>query len=504
MKFRIWYYLFTVVCFSALFYKQLPGINVVLFAGLLLSASVLMNKIIWKKKQWLIIAGGTVFSSAFVAIYANSLTIFMSIISMLILMIIQRSTNTSYGVALGSGLVSVFGSFVFMVLGINNVQRLKLARKTPNLKKTNKRGPIFAVLVVSFLFLSLYRQVNPIFDAYFASLLGNIKWGWIFFTLFGSVILYSFFFSPRLLIKLLKIEDSYGKTIGENHPKPKVSFIINLFANFENERYSAFLMFGILNLLLLFLNLTDFNYLFLKGVLPKGISYSDYVHTGVGAVIVSIILAIALIIYYFRGQINFDVKSWKIRALVYIWIVQNMILILMAAFKNQLYIDAYSLTFLRIGVFYYLGFSFVGLLLTLYKIFYKKDTWFLFRSNPFAFYIVLVFSCAINWSSLVTNYNLRNSKEVDLDYIESIGFENYPLLWERLYYESKNHATFELRLTEKPEFYDLPVSIGSFLEDYDNAGFFSYSYGQEKTYRYFLQLALSGKLKTNTEKENLK
>ena len=497
MKSKNLYYLIAVLCFTALFYKQDAGINVALFAGLLLSASVLMNRTVRKTKHWLTIAAGTLFSSFFVAIYANSLTIFMSMISLLILMIIQRSKNTSYGVALASGLISVFGSFVFMVLGINNVQRLKQAQKTQSLKKTNKRGPVFVVVIVSFLFLSLYREVNPIFDAYFASLLGNIEWGWIFFTLFGSVILYSYFFPSRLLMKLLKIENSYGKTIGENHPKPKFSFIINLFANFENERYSAFLMFGILNLLLLFLNITDFNYLFLKGELPKGITYSDYVHSGVGAVIVSIILAIALIIYYFRGQINFDPLSKNIKTLVYIWIAQNMILILMATFKNQLYIDAYSLTFLRIGVYYYLGFSIVGLLLTLYKIYCQKDSWFLFRSNPFGFYIILVLSCAINWSAIVTNYNLKNSNPVDLYYIESIGFENYPLLWERDYFETKKDATFELRLTSKPEFYELPNAIGSFLEDYESKGMVSYSYEKQKTYRYFVQLAVSKKINPN-------
>ncbi len=504
MKFRNWYYLLTVLSFTALFYKQEAGINVFLFAGLLLTLSGLMNTTNWKKKEWLTIASGTLFSSVFVAIYANSLTIMMSLISILILVILQRSKNTSYGVALGSGMISVFGSLVFMVLGINYAQKLKQARKTQILKKTNRRGPVFVVVIVSFLFLSLYREVNPIFDAYFASLLGNIEWGWIFFTLFGSVILYSFFFPPRILMKLLKIEDSYGKTLGDNHPKPKYSFIINLFANFENERYSAFMMFGILNLLLLFLNITDFNYLFLKGELPKGITYSDYVHSGVGAVIVSIILAIALIIYYFRGQMNFDPQSKNIKTLVFIWIAQNMFLILMATFKNQLYIDAYSLTFLRIGVYYYLGFSTLGLLLTLYKIYCKKDTWFLFRSNSFGFYILLVLSCAINWSAIVTNYNLKNNKEVDLDYIANVGFENYPLLWEREYFESKRHETFELRLTSKPEFYDLPNAIGSFLEEYERSGMVSYSYEKEKTYQYFVQLAVSGKLKPCTKEEEPK
>jgi hypothetical protein len=494
MKTENLYYLITVLSFSLLFYRQDAGINFIIFAGLLLLFSGLMNKITWKKPPCLIIAAGTVISSFFIVWYGNGLTIAMCIISLLLLMTIQKSKKSSYPVALAASMISVFGSVIFMILGRLDAFRLKQYQKTQPTRHTNKWRPVVIVALVAFLFLSLYRAINPIFDAYFSGLIGDINWGWIFFSLFGAILLYTFFYRPRLMRMPLKIENKYGKTITEDSLKPYSQSWFRLFTSFENERYSAFLLFVILNLLLLFLNIIDVHYLLLKGELPRGITYSDYVHSGVGAVILSIMLAIAVISYYFRGHINFDNKSKYIKALTSLWILQNIVLILMAALKNQLYIDAYSLTFMRIGVHYYLAFSVMGLLLTLYKIYSRKDTWFLFRSTSFGIYIALILSCVFNWNTIVTRYNLNNSKEVDYCYLNSLGSDNYPLLWERNYYGPNKKHIFELHLTEKTENYELPEIIGSFLKDYESTGIQSFCIAREKTYQYFVQLAKSNKL----------
>jgi len=296
------------------------------------------------------------------------------------------------------------------------------------------------------------------------------------------------------LNKLLRLEPKYDHTIKETSLKPYELSLFRLFSNLESERSSALLLFVILNLLLLFLNITDIHYIFFKGELPKGITYSDYVHSGVEAVIMSIVFAILLIAYYFRGPINFDAKSKNIKALTYLWIVQNIVLIVMAAVKNQLYIDAYSLTYLRIGVYYYLAFSIIGLILTFYKIFFKKDTWFLFRSNSFVFYWVLILSCLFNWNIIVTHYNLKYSHEIDYSYLNSLGHQNYPILWESKFYDSINKEAYQLRLTGKYETYYLPETIGTFLEDCEKSEIIIWCATREKTYQYFEELAKSNKL----------
>lgn len=489
-------YLITALFFGILFYSQDAGLNYVLFTCMLLFVSAFMTNDIWKTKQWLTIAAGTFISSFFVMYYANGLTITMSIISVLILTIIQRSKNTSYLVALYSGIISILGSIIFIIGGNVSANRLQYLKKSQKIQQVKKWRPILIVVIVTFLFLTLYRSINPIFDAYFTDLFINISWGWIFFTILGAIISYTFFYRPRFLRKLLRSEQKHGITITEDSLKPNHPDDLKIFSSFESERYSAILMFVILNILLLLLNGTDIHYIFLKGELPHGITYSDYIHKGVGAIILSIIMAIALISFYFRGHINFDQKSKHIKALTYAWVVQNIVLIVMAAFKNHVYIEAYSLTLKRIGVYYYLAFSILGLLLTLYKIYYRKDTWFLFRSNSFGIYVVLILSCALNWNMIITKYNLKNSKQIDDYYLKSLGYENYPLLWDGKYYETSGQQRFELQLTGNIKHYNLPVEVGEFLKDYENAGMPSYCVFKDRTYQYFVQLAKSDKLNT--------
>ena len=485
-------YFFSVVIFTLLFYKQDAGINFALFTVLLIIFSGIINSRVWKTKRWLIISAGTLIASFSVGYYASGLSIFMGIISLLVLMTLQRSKYTSYFIALASSLVSILGSVILFILG--RMYRVKYLRPLPQITHEKKWPTIILVATVSFLFLTLYRFASPIFNSYFSGILVNLDWGWIFFTLFGSFLLYSFFFRPPLLNKVLRLEPRYANRIKEDSLKPYAQSFFRLFPNLETERYSAFLLFVILNLLLLFLNLTDIHYLFFKGDLPKGITYSEYVHSGVEAVVMSIVLAILLIAFYFRGQLNFGSKSKALKSLTYIWILQNIGLILMAAIKNQMYIDAYSLTYLRIGVYYYLAFSIIGLILTFYKIHFKKDTWFLFRSNSFVFYWVLVLSCLFNWNIIVTRYNLKNSHEVDYSYLSSLGYQNYPLLWESSFFNSAGREAFQLHLNGKINTYCLPEKVGTFLQEYENTGIVSYCINKEKTYQYFVELAKANKL----------
>lgn len=497
MKTKNLLYLITAVSFTILFYMQEAGINFALLIALLVPAAALMNRNRWNAKRFTVVATGALVSAVSVMVYANALSIIISVISVIMLIFIQRFKNTSYLVSLVGGMSSVFGAIFLIVIGRINTQRLDQLRKTQANQALKKWSAVLIVGIITFLFLSVYRSISPIFDSYFTLLKGNIDWGWLIFFLFGSIILYPFFYPPRFLRKLLAIEQRYGKTISEDSENLFGLKLPGLFSSFENERFSALLLFVILNLLLFILNGTDIQYLFLKGELPDGISYSDYVHSGVGSVILSILMVIAVLLFYFRGSLNFDTKSKYIRQLAYLWIAQNLVLVTMAGFKNQLYIDAYSLTYLRIGVYYFLAFSVLGLLLTLYKIYTKKETWFLFQSNWFGIYIVLVVSCVFNWNTIVTQYNLKSGKEVDYAYLDLLGYENYPLLWENRYYESKDKKEFELKLTGITRTYQLPNQIGLFIQNYENTGIPSYCITKERVYQYFSKQARQGKLANN-------
>jgi hypothetical protein len=184
----------------------------------------------------------------------------------------------------------------------------------------------------------------------------------------------------------------------------------------------------LLNGLVLFVNLTDAYYLLIARELPEGVIYSEYVHQGIYSLIFSIVLAIAVILYFFRGNLNFYRNNQPLKMIAYGWIVQNFILVVAAAAKTTtLYVSQYGLTHKRIGVFIYLMLSIIGLCITCYKIYACKNNWFIFRKTSWAFYVVLILATFINWNRLITGYNLsriNSLQEVDLTYLVDLPDSN--------------------------------------------------------------------------------
>jgi hypothetical protein len=99
---------------------------------------------------------------------------------------------------------------------------------------------------------------------------------------------------------------------------------------------------------------------------------SEETHERVNAVIMSIIMAILVIMFYFKSDFNFDPKAGLMKILAKIWIFLNAVLVLSAAVKNYEYIISYGFTYKRLGVFAFLLLSLVGLALTFLKIQKKK------------------------------------------------------------------------------------------------------------------------------------
>ncbi|MGV2480788.1 UNVERIFIED_CONTAM: DUF4173 domain-containing protein, partial [Salmonella enterica subsp. enterica serovar Weltevreden] len=73
---------------------------------------------------------------------------------------------------------------------------------------------------------------------------------------------------------------------------------------YETERYAGLLLFVLLNLMLVVLNLGDIQTLYFNGGLPPNVSHSDFVHNGVGILILSILIATSLIMYLSRKEFD--------------------------------------------------------------------------------------------------------------------------------------------------------------------------------------------------------
>ncbi|KMQ68035.1 beta-carotene 15,15'-monooxygenase [Chryseobacterium sp. FH2] len=191
--------------------------------------------------------------------------------------------------------------------------------------------------------------------------------------------------------------------------KPTYSFL-----DLNSERMSGVISFFALNILLIFFIVT-FNYEQFYEVVKTPNQLSEETHERVGAVIGSIIMAILVIMFYFKSSFNFDPKAGLMKILAKTWIFLNVILVFSAMVKNTEYIINYGITYKRLGVYAFLILSLIGLILTLIKIQKQKKNAFLFNTMTWYFYATILVISYVNWGGMITYYNMQR-KDFDLDY----------------------------------------------------------------------------------------
>jgi len=132
-------------------------------------------------------------------------------------------------------------------------------------------------------------------------------------------------------------------------------------------------------------------------------------------------VAIALILFYFRGELNFYGRKRAIVVLAAGWVAQNLFMVFTGAVKNGMYIHEYSLTYKRIDVYVWLLLVVFGLLTTTYKLFFLRTNMFLVRINSWLCFVSLVAASFFNWDDLITEYNIARGGNVDYAYLLSLS-----------------------------------------------------------------------------------
>src|SRR5688572_13785955 len=84
MKKNDWIFLLSIVLYSILFWKEMFGLNVFIFCGMLLAGQVLIDRRILKIRSWLLAAAGTMCAAFCVFYYGNLLSISATFFSLLI------------------------------------------------------------------------------------------------------------------------------------------------------------------------------------------------------------------------------------------------------------------------------------------------------------------------------------------------------------------------------------------------------------------------------------
>lgn len=427
MKKNDWILLISTFTYSYLFHEESAGINFLVFNLVLIGALIIKDKDCLKQKSWLAAAAGSIISSACIMYYSSPLSIITNLFSLSMLSVFSFAPNTSLFTSLFMKLASLGMTPVTMIL--DWIQRSKNSQQRSSRSFVGVLMTILVLLIV-ILFFFMYQSSSPLFKDFTKEInLDFISWSWVFFTLGGFLLLYGFFYYQRLS-SISDLDSGMSNKLEENLD-PEKGFI-NRILKQDIEFVSGMALFGLLNAMLLIVNALDLNYLWFDGKLPEGIQHKEFVHDGVGVLITSLICAILIILFYFRGRLNFYPKNKYLKLLVYVWIIQNVFMIFSNAYRNNMYINEAGISYKKIGVYVYLGLTLIGLITTYIKVSKLKSNMFLFRVNPWCYYVILVLSCLVNWDVYITNFNinkaLTENKKLEKYYLVDLSFKNLPQL----------------------------------------------------------------------------
>jgi hypothetical protein len=234
-----------------------------------------------------------------------------------------------------------------------------------------------------------------------------LGWGVLGMLFFGAILW------PSHFARFAQERDSiWSDELIRKRPKhPRTTSTLGL----KREYYIALISLASLNGLLLIVNLTDVYTIWLGQAPRTAAALREYVHEGTGFLILSIIIASLVLLAFFRRNLHFYPDSVWLHRLAYCWIGQNLFLTVSVALRNGLYAHTYGLTYLRIGLFFFLTLVGIGLLSLAGKIRFRYSLYGLIRRNALAWLIALLGYTMVPWDLTITAYNLQPIRRAELD-----------------------------------------------------------------------------------------
>ncbi|MEC7818083.1 MAG: DUF4173 domain-containing protein [Pseudomonadota bacterium] len=170
-------------------------------------------------------------------------------------------------------------------------------------------------------------------------------------------------------------------------------------------------------------NALDIAFLWSRASLPPGVTLADYAHRGAYTLIVTVLMAAAFVLIALRPGSSAAKNAW-VRSLLLVWIAQNILLVASSVLRLVDYVDAYSLTVLRICALAWMGLVAIGLLLVCWRLFAERSAAWLINANTLAAMIVLSLASVVDLGAVSAAWNVRHTKDpvkLDLCYLQSLG-----------------------------------------------------------------------------------
>ncbi|TXD82018.1 DUF4173 domain-containing protein [Subsaximicrobium wynnwilliamsii] len=411
--------LIAAVLFSLLFYGQSVGLNLALFAVLALVLLLFYNLKKFRDRGVLLHSVAYLLSAVLVFVHRSSLSVMANLLMFVSLVGAVSESQSSIYLKWLNGLYTSIAGFFHRNIDRQEASKASNWKQKADLPQLAKLIGIPIVFII--LFVLLYRQGNPVFEGLIARInFDFINLQWLLFTLMGYY-LFSNIAQPVLVEPATSADLSVSNNLLETANFSEASL--------KKEQQLGTTLLGLLNLLLLVYILTDIISINAM-IVSKASELSIQVHNGINTLIASIIIAIIIILYFFRGNLNFYAHNRILKNLSFLWISLNVALIVLIAIKNQNYIGAFGLTYKRIGVYVYIFMTLIGLLTTFLKVLNLKNLAFLFRSNTQVAFMTLLLLSGVNWDRRITQYNLTQAQDFDMDYLIKLSNRNAILLYD--------------------------------------------------------------------------
>jgi Domain of unknown function (DUF4173) len=161
--------------------------------------------------------------------------------------------------------------------------------------------------------------------------------------------------------------------------------------------------------------------------LPDDMNMAEYAHRGAYPLIGTALLAGLFVLVTLRpGSATAAVPL--IRWLVTLWIAQNILLVASSALRTIDYVEAYSLTLLRLAALEWMALVALGLVFILWRMLAGKSGPWLINANAAAAMLLLSVAAFVDHGAIVARWNTTHAREVggkgvelDLCYMRGLG-----------------------------------------------------------------------------------
>jgi len=441
----------TVLAVVILFYKEYIALNLGIFGIFLSILTYAQTKTEFKNRMFLTLFVTSIFSSLAFAWFGDAVSFAAVFISLFLL----RFRGTYPKLKPFLYIEVLFLNFFTFLIRVFNIEQWY--------EKSNERSlskKIITLVLIPGLFVTIFFFIYARGSDHFANLFRDSELEFqpltiVILMIIGFYIGFIFwnFSVERFIFRQNHyLNDNFSGSMESE--EPSFSFL-----DIDSERTSGLISFCALNLLL-FIFIATYNYEQFFEVTKSADSLSAETHERVNAVIMSIVMAILVILFYFKRGFNFDEKARALKISAKLWIILNAVLVISASLKNSEYIINFGLTYKRLGVYAFLTMALIGLIFTFVKIQKKKTNAFLFNQMFWACYGLILVCSYVNWGGIITSNNIRR-KDFAVNYHLTSNNYNEKILLD--YAEKTGNSEMKNQLVERIESYQKEAFLSKIL-----------------------------------------